>query len=62
MPTPKSPPIAISASQRAILETLSKSRIASKRDIERAALVLHIEIHPNSVTAKELNCYQQFSL
>jgi hypothetical protein len=56
MPTPKSPPIAISASQRAILETLSKSRTASKRDIERAALVLHLENNPNSVTGKELNC------
>jgi hypothetical protein len=56
MPTPESPPIAISASQRAILETLSRSRTGSKRDIEQAALVLHLENHPNSMTAKELNC------
>lgn len=54
MPTPKSPQIIISASQRAVLEQLSKSRTASKRDIERAILILHLENHPNSVTAARL--------
>lgn len=56
MPTPKSPPIKISASQRAVLEPLSNSRTSSKRDIERAVLILHLENYPNSVTAAILNC------
>jgi putative transposase len=56
MPTPKSPPIKISALQRTVLETLSNGRIASKRDVERAVLILHLENHPNSVTAAKLNC------
>jgi len=56
MPTPKSPQITISASQRTVLEPLSKSRTARKRDIERAVLILHLENNPNSVTAAQLNC------
>jgi putative transposase len=56
MPTPKSPLIKISKFQRAILEPLSNSRTASKRDIERSILILHLDIYPNSVTAAILNC------
>ncbi len=38
------------------MEPLSNSRTASKRDIERAILILHLENHPNSVVASMLNC------
>jgi putative transposase len=56
MPIPKSPSITITAAQRAVLEPLAKSRTASKRDNERATLILHLENHPNSVTASVLRC------
>lgn len=56
MPTPKSPPIKITPSQRAVLVQLSNSRTDSKRDIERAILVLNLEKYPNRVTASILNC------
>ena len=42
--------------QRAILLPLSNSRTASKRDIERATMILHLENHSNSATAATLGC------